>query len=215
MEKIGNWVPQIFYDLIGRILPGGFLLLAAALIFLGPASTRSLFNSTVTTTTTAGATTTETTNAIPSSVWVLAFLAAAYILGSLLSGISAAANRDFWQKPKSNLTNKKDNDISYVYDYIQFHHPEIGARLAKLSAERTMCRVMLVGSVLLAAAYATAAPAGYTNALFWMTEFGLVFLGVCAVCLHRYLSSRSWELMSNNWRLIHEERKQPADAALW
>jgi hypothetical protein len=35
MDKIGNWVPQIFYDLIGRIIPGGLFLMDAFVIFQG------------------------------------------------------------------------------------------------------------------------------------------------------------------------------------
>ena len=188
MDKIGNWVPQIFYDLIGRIIPGSLLLIIAFVIFQGPLAINA-----------------------SASILVLAFLTVAYVLGALLGGVTAVINRDFWKSKKRDLTKKKEDDVSYIYDYIQFHRPDIGSRLAKLSAERHMCRVITVGAIFLFIAYSIARPEPYPSSLFWFVEIGLVTMGVFASFLHRHLSSRSEELMSNNWRLIHEENKKPAN----
>jgi hypothetical protein len=207
MDKIGSWIPQVFYDLIGRIVPGGLLLIIALVIFLGPSGVQDLFKST-TITTSVNATTTETTTEISASVLVLFALVVSYMLGALLGGIAAVADRDFWRQRKLDLTGKKENDIAYIYDYIQFHRPDIGARLAKLSAERHMCRVILVGAAILIISDAIAAPVAYSDARFWIIETGLIVMAGAALCLHRHLASRSSELMRNNWRLIQQEQSK-------
>jgi hypothetical protein len=210
MDKVGNWVPQLFYDLIGRIIPGGLLLIIALIIFQDSLNIKQIFVST-TTTTVVTDTTTETTVGISPSALFLIATVVAYSLGALFGGIASITNRAFWRKNRSDITGKQDIDISYIYDYIQFHRPDIGSRLAKLSAERHMCRVIIVGMVILFIFYTVAAPAPYSSASFWITEFGLLLLGVSAFCLHRHITTRSTELMSNNWRLIHDAEKKPAD----
>jgi hypothetical protein len=221
MDKVLNWVPQIFYDLIGRIVPGGFLLGIACLIFLKPAQWQLIFSTTKTTvltstgtseTTTGSTGTSETTTGISASLLVLLVLVVTYVVGSLLGGLSALADRNFWQKGKTDLTDKKKKiDTSYVYDYIQFHRPDIGSRLAKISAERHMCRVLFVGAVILIISYVFAAPVPYSSGLFWLVESGLVGVAIISLCQNRHLLSRSFELMSNNWGLIHDEKSKAPD----
>jgi len=188
MDKIGNWIPQIFYDLIGRIIPGGLLLIVAFVIFQKPL-----------------------TLDVSASILVLAFLTIAYVLGALLGGVTAVINRDFWKRKKIDLTSKKENDVSFIYDYIQFHRPDIGSRLAKLSAERHMCRVITAGAIILFVVYSFSPPVPYFSSLFWGVEIGLMAMGSSAAFLHRHISFRSEELMSNNWRLIHEENRKAAN----
>jgi hypothetical protein len=206
MEKIGSWIPQVFYDLIGRIIPGCLLLIIACLIFPEPSTLRELFSAT-TLTTTSGSTTSVSTFDISTSVLFFAGFVASYMLGALLGGIAEVTNPDVWKRNKAQLTTKRENDTSYVYDYIQFQRPDIGARIAKLSAERHMCRVVLVGSIILIIGYPIASPLTFSDTLFWVIECGLGLMGFSALCLYRHLSYRSYESMRNNWRLIHEEQK--------
>lgn len=206
MEKIGSWIPQVFYDLIGRMIPGCLLLMIACLIFPEPSTLREFF-STTTITTTSGATTSVSDFGISASVLFFAGFIASYVLGALLGGIAEVANPHLWKREKTQLTNKRENDISYVYDYIHFHRPDIGARIAKLSAERHMCRVIFVGSIFLLLSYPIAAPLPFSNLLFWGIECGLGIMGFSAICLYRHIVYRSYESMRNHWRLIHEEQK--------
>jgi len=206
MEKIGSWIPQVFYDLIGRIIPGCLLLMIVCLIFLEPSTLRELFSAT-TVTTTSGAVTSVSTFAISASVLFFTGFVASYMLGALLGGIAEAANPHLWKRKKAQLTNKSENDMSYVYDYIHFHRPDIGARIVKLSAERHMCRVILVGSILLIIGYPIASPLTFMEVRLGVIECGLGLMGFSAICLYRHLSYRSYESMRNHWRLIHEEQK--------
>lgn len=145
-SHISGLIPQVFYDLIGRIVPGAFLLFIGLLLIHGEdwkQNIGGLFGK----------------PKIPYSLLVTLGLMFSYMTGILLGGIGCFVEKIIRRSKEhfeifdrdGTLPKRKPNinRISYIYDVIQHYEPAAGARLAKLSAERNMCRVLIVGSVLL------------------------------------------------------------------
>ncbi len=210
---IGSWVPQFFYDLIGRLAPGGMFVGAVLVIF--PGSGTFVRQSGV-------FTIGEKESA---TLVILAVITVAYISGAVLGGIgyfSSALVRKLSKfaqevigRPKARLgksasvsykkagdmqVGKGEESYSYRYDFIHFHCPRAGARLAKIGAERHMCRVVIVGAVLLLISLAAGAP-GLTTEIV-RAALAVALLGAWA--LNRHLDKRGKRGVLNNWRLIND-----------
>jgi hypothetical protein len=126
-------IPQVFFDLIGRVVPGA-LGVVACLLLTGT-TWESWLNATL------GAP--LATASAP--VAILIFLGAAYVVGQLLS-------------PAAKLV-QRIGELKYFcpgakaegYDWLRLKHPEAGAYCAKIRAEFTMhngvATVLLVSAV--------------------------------------------------------------------
>jgi hypothetical protein len=119
-------IPEIFYDLIARIMPGSLLILLAYMIANGPYDTLSEILS------------------LEISFWGILILAiASYFLAIILTSIW-----DFFER----LVKKKSpQDITYLkkLSKIEDKFPTIASRLTKYLAERNMCKALIVGLILL------------------------------------------------------------------
>jgi hypothetical protein len=149
-------IPQVFFDLIGRVVPGAVAILAALLL---SNTTWELW---------LGVTFGETL-AKSSSVSVLVFVAGAYVVGQLLSPLAKLVQRAgelSWFRPKPKA---KD------YDWLRTHYPEAGAHCAKIRAEFTMhnglAAVLLISGV--------ASPLG-VGVWRWPVLVGLICMGLLA-----------------------------------
>ena len=154
--KINVFIPQLFYDIIGRFIPG-FVLLCMSILVVIPYDDISGIIEKI---------------KLPNSLIAFSFFLLSYTVGTVLGGIW------FWAKhikslrsrirkarkkfPKSFVRNsiftwfkivkyKKEKKIpvAYKYDLIQQFLPQAGARMAKLRAEQHFCGVILIGSVIL------------------------------------------------------------------
>ena len=96
---------------------------------------------------------------------------------------------------------------SYRYDYILYHAPSVGARLAKLRAETHMCRVLMVGSIFLTVLYFYQRPP-QDEALSSLFQGFLLSVFVMALMLKIHLASRSRNALRNNWEIVSEEKKK-------
>jgi hypothetical protein len=126
-------IPQIFFDLIGRVVPGA-LGVVACLLLSGTtweSWLRVTLGQSLATDSLSGA--------------ILIFLAAAYVVGQMLSPAAKLIQqigevKYFGPKPKAE-----------GYDWLRLHHPEAGAQCAKIRAEFTMhngiATVLLVSAV--------------------------------------------------------------------
>ena|SRR5437660_4076205 len=126
-------IPQIFFDLIGRVVPGA-LGVVACLLLTGT-TWESWLRFTLGQSLATGSV----------SVAILIFLASAYVVGQLLSPVAKIVQRIgelkyFGPKPKAD-----------GYDWLRLHHPDAGAFCAKIRAEFTMhngvAAVLLVSAV--------------------------------------------------------------------
>ena len=208
-SQIAGLIPQVFYDLIGRIAPGAFLL---TLAFLRAhwddwrVSVAPLFAE----------------PKIPYSLLLIVGVLLSYMSGVLLGGIGYFIADELkllgccfenWRRHKTKPCEEPDiREPSVSYDAIQYYDPAAGARLVKLSAERNMCRVLIAGFILLEIGHRTTTE-------FRTHDLATVLLGfgaVSAFLFHRHLTSRSQELMKNLRYILEQEGKRaflPTDMA--
>src|SRR2546430_1971544 len=131
MKELGSLVPQIFYDLIGRIAPGVFLLIVFRLLiksqvpadFPGPPASLTA-----------------------TSGFILWAVVISYVSATMLGAIAGMILNQEWSTqgvvsikadpPPSAPTKPGEDDltegrISYMYDALQIYNPAAGARLVK------------------------------------------------------------------------------------
>lgn len=232
-------IPQLFYDLIGRLIPGATLIGCAFLLFDGPKdgpehltgwSTNSIFV-------------------------ILGNLLASHIVGSLLGGIwfriyrinlLSAPETECHHRPWLKLLHgwakngeiriddafnktfegempvlgdlkmaamNSSGRIALIYDYTQLRCPKAGARIAKLRAEQHMSGVLLIGFLLLAVMLDVNPSLLNPYWHWWAAEFALLFSALTAGWLAWHLEKRSGTALYFSWFLvwsgIAEEKHMP------
>jgi len=134
-QGIGSWIPQIFYDLIGRVVPGTVSVAVMYMAAVGPATFLK------------GLGRWASSEGSSITLIVLGGAVAAYTVGIVLGGLwnlgDLRARAGFLQHGGN-----YDDDFSRRYDYVKWKDPPAGARLAKLGAEMLMTRILQVGCAL-------------------------------------------------------------------
>lgn len=216
--NFGSWIPQLFYDLIGRIIPGTVLMLMS--FFLFPPLLAKVIKSF------------EVTG-LSNTVFVLIAIVTSYILGVIVGGLAYAImtkGSPFyilwkWLSKKIKDLNNSDNPLkkansenettenkSVIYDYILFHSPNVGSNLAKLSAERSLSRVLIIGVSIIVVVYFFTPFYEFCGDRFWTIEGVLLGVIVGLILFYRRILLRSKELMANNYDLIKERLKSSKDS---
>jgi hypothetical protein len=121
-----NWglIPEIFYDVIGRVMPGSLLIVIGVIVVVGP---------------------TTAFKSIPSklpeiSVSILLFIA----LASYFVAVVVKEMWDFVKAPNPKKRNQTDWDDPKLYT-IRRLQPQEAARLLKIQAEKNFCQVLIPG----------------------------------------------------------------------
>lgn len=190
------WIPQVFYDLIGRVVPGGTVWLAAYFLFSDP--NRIVDGPFLEA---------RSSSVVTGFVWVIL----SYVIGLLLGAVGFFVMEKEWTVTPSSLSvddppNLENESIrrSFMYDGIQIFHPETGARLAKLSAEQHLCRVFIVGFTLLLIVrigVGIFTPLGLSPVV--LRRLALVCLAAIASWFfYRHLKIRTSRLMANVWHSL-------------
>jgi hypothetical protein len=181
-------IPEIFFDLIARVVPGGVGLVAYLL--LSGQSWQSWLNATL-----------GPSLAGSLSVAILIFLVAAYLVGQLLSPAAKLVQRIGEDLPnqigkkfpkladriKKKYPDKENySDFAKLvmcpppkakdYDWLRLHCPGVGDQCAKIRAEFTMHNGLAVVLFLTAFTYPLR-DAGWR----WYVFIGLVFLGLAEI----------------------------------
>ena len=191
-SQIASLIPQVFYDLIGRIIPGAFLLVIGFLLVR-----KADFGDRITQL--------SSEMQIRYSLLLIMGILFSYMTGILLGGIGYFIE-DILRKIKEgdSLATKLDNDsISYWYDAIQHYDPAAGARLAKLSAEKNMCRVLIVGYVIL---IIVSFKINGEFSKYWFLFY--VASVICSALFYIHLICRSSQLVKNYRCIIKREGKK-------
>ena len=193
--NFGNWIPHLFYDLIGRIIPGAIIVILSLIVIQQSPDSSHLF----------AYNWEQFKNLIstlgdknfPTFLIVMIGTAICYFVGVILGGVNYLFESSFWlghysdnhssneqhleiEENNANSSNNDEKDkkirryslidfIIYppkiklkkpyqsesivkealVYDCILVNLPDVGARLAKLSAERAMSRALCTGTLIL------------------------------------------------------------------
>lgn len=198
-------IPQVWYDFIGRIIPGTYVL--SYLLWLHEVS---------------GPDKLSLIDKIPEWLkgysFCMAFLALtiAYLIGLLVGGLWLwvgdkifAFNRKYLTQvmteeenklySKKVISNKLFSDclIPFIYDYIQLGLPKMGARIAKLRGEQHLCGTLIFSSTAL----------GILTLFIdkhrpiYILPFAVVLL---AIILHRHLVNRAGKAMMNGWVFLRK-----------
>ncbi|HVT59662.1 MAG TPA: hypothetical protein VHR45_14830 [Thermoanaerobaculia bacterium] len=189
-----SWIPQIFYDLIGRVFPGVAVLVSSLLLFQDSAKAKSLvfflFKD----------------SGAPLSVTVLIGLVLSYLVGVLLGALGFFFQGNEWNIRPPALSIHECPDLrrqellrSFMYDAVQLHDPQAGARLAKLAAEQHMCRVLIVGFVALGFLQTGLYVAGTRPGTFWAAIALFSVVVFSSWLFHRHLAIRAARLLANQW----------------
>ena len=219
--NLSSLIPQLFYDLIGRLIPGMTLVGLASFLYweslrwpLDPKSWSSIPHDTP----------------IPTGVGVLGYVLASYIVATLLGGVWFFISSLFWKKkgeeqvrkafetnplPKALPRNSPEalskvsvgsidfpDRIAFMYDYVQLKCPKAGSRIVKLRAEQHMSGVLMVGFFLLA--LMNLASRVRTEAVWALlaTEAALVCATLAAGWLALFLEGRAATALYNYWFLV-------------
>lgn len=205
--KLGDWVPQIFYDLIGRVVPGAFLTLLGIGLFCKKEQIRTivcyLFEE----------------PGVPLSFILLGSILLFYIIGILLGGIGFAVAFREWEQYFNRpwfpvqLPDEKNKytGLPYIYDAIQLRWPQVGARCAKLQAEAHMCRVLLIGFLSFLGVWIVSRFSYIGQPEYWLV-IACLFIGCATTCLfHIHLSIRTQWLLVNHWYLLQLNNNSKAE----
>ncbi|MFH1732434.1 MAG: hypothetical protein ABIF82_12400 [Planctomycetota bacterium] len=208
--EIGAWIPQIFYDIIGRVVPGAVLTSVAVWLFYDDRQLESI------------ATFLFKNSGIPLSLLVLGGLVLFYTVGILLGSIGFLVRFKEWQKWRATELpwipaelpdeRKPRTGISFMYDAVQFHCPAAGARCAKLRAEAHMAWVFVVGLVIIVVLYVPSHLYLVGTLRYWLTIAALLFGCGASYALDRHLSIRCRHLLVNHWRLLDMDGKLKSNA---
>lgn len=193
MKETIGLIPQVFYDLIGRVFPGSAVLAAGLLIGTDSARIHTIAAQLL-------------DGSGPAlSILLVFWLMAAYLVGLLLGAIGFLLFEDGLKNPEFRRIKRQapadsieESDLPYIYDFILEKDPSAGLRLAKLRAESHLCRVLVVGC----AALATLSLANRNTTLVGIGA--LVLTAVAAFYLQRHLKVRIWMLTVNCWIILNE-----------
>lgn len=196
-------IPQLFYDLIGRVIPGTTLFIIAFYVIQGHKD----FLQTL-----------EPGANLSFSI-VVAVLFASYLTGALLGGVwffitkkllkneelekeLKDISKDIFQtSDKAKI--KHLNFIGLVYDHILLWNPSAGSRIAKLSAEQHMCGVFILGTFILAIVN-VGINFSAAKGVIWMSIYLLIGT-LASLILYFHLRDRFATAIKNHWALSQLE----------
>lgn len=181
---IGTWIPQLFYDVIARIIPGFFVLLIL-LINIIDANNFIIYCKKILFV--------DQSYDLSSSILVLFGIGISYIFAIILRAISWIVfhpiNKAKGTKIDNELgsisteislselgvlnSNFKTNEIALRYDFIKLNDTVNGNRITKLKAEEQMSSVLFVGSIL----------SSLINAIMMISDYSLSRLVVLLLTL--------------------------------
>jgi hypothetical protein len=154
--EFGKLVPQVFFDILTRFVPGA-VLLCSWIVFLGQDDWRRLLDSLL-------GGNLHDDNALPVSMLAVVFLS--FLLGYLLAPFTRGVQRLNEAPPwVAKVTRRRwfanDPNAEPRYDWLRAHQPAAGALCAKIRAEYTMYYALS------AAFLAVAVMASVSGALAW------------------------------------------------
>jgi hypothetical protein len=213
--NFGLVIPQIFYDLIARIVPGMTILTTSYFVYRG---------SDITTEDIRLALNWFTSNDTHIIFVFLSFILVSYILALIIEGLGmflelrfkifsrkysageyndiiGNVSDDFKTSNILQLPNFSFASIPIMLDFIRMKEPGVGSRLVKLRAESNMCRILILGwSVLL-----------FCNIFnFQKSSYLTIFIEILLIVaigtsfhLYKHLRERYLWGLCNHWVLIN------------
>ena len=151
---------------------------------------------------------------MPYSLFLIMGIIFSYLVGVVLGTVGYVIVGKEWRKytsePNLELPDPKNpaSGISYIYDFVQHKDPPAGARLANLSAERTMCWVLGFGFFVLIILHAITNRRDWQHPDFWIIIVFLISSILSVGLFHKHLLIHSRKLMLNYWHMLNKEENQ-------
>jgi hypothetical protein len=130
-----SWIPQLFYDIIARIVPGAVIIGALALAAAGPEKSGDFVELWLN----------KPSNSYPSIAVIIIFgFVLSYALAIVLLGLCYLI-LPLTQRSQMMKSAESNNDFSTKYDFIKRNDPVAGSRITKLMAEIHMAGILIFG----------------------------------------------------------------------
>jgi hypothetical protein len=191
-SAIAELVPQVSYEIVGRIIPGIVVILSLVVVGMGPTQAVIYLDEAV-------------IHPDPAlSGWaVVLMVIASYILAFALDGvwqIPACVSRRGEPPCKPDL---QEPSTSLKFDVVNQKLPKAGAWLTKLYAETNATRVLIIGWVVSAAINIYFLVTAFSVERLWL-EVGLIAGTIGAVAVRNSITTVSEDSLENLWVLLQE-----------
>jgi hypothetical protein len=194
ISPITELIPQIAYDIVGRIVPGFIAILSFFITLMGP--TRFFRQLVIL----------SLSGNIEISGWIiLAVIIFSYVLAFLLGGI--------WQIPNSVKHLKKSPpdpqfdspSFSLKVDIIQHKLPKEGSWLVKLYAESNLCQILIITWSICEMINVYMLMVQSSSDRVWLIVFFLVAI-LCCLSARKGISITQCDSVKNYWLLLSEDK---------
>jgi hypothetical protein len=137
---IASLVPQIFFDIIARLVPGSVMIGVILIAAMGPQGFWNHMDLVLN----------KPSDSYPSIFLIGALgLALSYVLAIILFGFWGLLSKPFERLPIiKKLAESRESDHAARYDFIRHNDASAGSRIAKIKAEEHMTSVLSVGFIL-------------------------------------------------------------------
>ncbi len=144
-KSSGTWVPQLFFDLIARVIPGAFAIGLFALSMAGPERSWTVIRWWLTT---AGSSQPSKT-VLFTIGFVLSYVMAIVLWGiwHLLASWTRQCRGVTHVDSETGVANPHQ-DFAFLYECIKRRDPSVGSRITKLKAEIHMTNVLMLAGIL-------------------------------------------------------------------
>jgi SAM-dependent methyltransferase len=135
--EFGKLIPQVFFDVLARYIPGA-VLLGSWIILFGQHGWAHLLNVIL-----AGHL--DSSNALPAATLLLFFMpfVVGYVLAPFAKGVQRGNEHHWWLLPRK-WGIKEDKPAGNAYDWLRVNNKDAGALCAKIRAEFTMHNALSV-----------------------------------------------------------------------
>lgn len=202
-SAIAEVVPQVSYEIVGRIIPGIIVILSLVVVAKGPTQAVMYLDEAV-------------IHPDPAlSVWaVVLMVIAAYVLAFALDGVwqIPACVRRRGEKPCQ--PDLQAPSTSLKFDVVNQKLPKAGAWLTKLYAETNATQVLITGWVVSAAINIYCLVTAFSVERLWL-EVGLIAGTIGAVAVRNSITTTREDSLENLWVLLQERTfaEQPENTA--
>lgn len=191
--KVSSWIPQVFFDLIARVIPGSLALILLAVSLVGVDRSVSLVSTWL-----------EKDLGFPSILIILiVMMGASYIYAvsawGMWYGTCVILRKLCFLDKKADpetLVVLRDQNFPELYEKIKTYNPVAGNRLTKLKAEIHMAGTLIISGVLaLLIVFIEQTKGGDGNWLYFVVGVFLGLLGLFSALTH--FVRRSTQIVEN------------------
>jgi amino acid transporter len=126
-------IPQLFYDIIARIVPGAVIIGILALAYAGPEKSAQVLSEWLN----------KPGDSYPSIIVMVVFgFMVSYTVAIVLLGLCHIISK---LVPNRLTSGSSDDEFPMKYDFVKTRDPEAGNRITKWTAERHMTSILTLG----------------------------------------------------------------------